>query len=234
MRFLLLFIASLPVVPAVQAQVGRPPEKSPYSDLRATQAASIIGGYLSGNGGKVGADPADGPLIGVRYDRQIGTPVDIYLGITGARLKRFVLDPNLPPEVRRSGPVDHDLIMMEAGVSLIITGRKTWRGFVPYLGGGLGVAFSAGLGTDAPSGFNFGTKVLLAPHIGFKWYPVQAIAFKVEGRNIMWRLKYPDSFLLSPIGAPNIPPIINPLTESASEWTHHPTLLVSLGYTFTL
>jgi hypothetical protein len=219
----------------VQAQVGHPPERSPYTDLRATQATSLVGGYIWGSGGKVGVDPSDGPPIGIRYDRQVGAPLDVYIGISGARLQRLILDPNASLAARTTGPVNHEVIMTEVGMSLVLTGRKTWHGLVPYLGGGFGIAFgsAARTPTDILAGFNYGTKLVLSPHIGVKWYPVQALAFKVEGRTIHWRLRYPDSYFFSPLGAPAIPPILDGTVTKDTEWTHHPALFASLGYTFT-
>jgi hypothetical protein len=35
-----------------------------------------------------------------------------------------------------------------------------------------------------------------------------------------------------PARAPNDPPILDPLVNSESEWTSHPTLLIGLGYAF--
>jgi len=114
------------------------------------------------------------------------------------------------------------------GVDTILMGRKTWHGFSPFLGTTVGVGFETGLGTD-PSGYQFGTKVLLAPHIGFKWYPLQAFAVKIEGRTYFWRLSYPTTFGLSPGGTITT---VLPAGSTFNEWTAHPALLVSLGYTF--
>jgi hypothetical protein len=118
--------------------------------------------------------------------------------------------------------------MMEAGISLVLMGRKTWHGFSPYLGGTLGVVFETGLATE-PSGYQFATKVMPTPHLGFKWFPVQAFAVKVEGRDYIWKLNYPVSYAISQ--GPGLEPVL--AVPVSNEWTHHPTLLLSVGYTFT-
>lgn len=236
MRLVLPLAAALLAAVPAAAQVGHVPERSPYRDLRATQAASAFGGYISGSGGRVGVDPSDGPVVGIRYDRNVAAPLDLFLALSGARLQRLVLDPSAPVSARVSGPVNHELILLEGGMSLVLTGRKTWHGLVPYLGGAFGVTFAAGTrtATDILSGFNFGTRLLLAPHVGVKWYPVQALVFKVEGRSYHWRLRYPDSYFFPPLGAPGIPPILDPsVVTKDTEWTHHPAVFLSLGYTFT-
>ena len=222
----LLFLAFLPAGAA--AQVGHRPESSPYRELVAKQAASVIAGYLTGSRGIANVGPSNGTILGVRYDRSIATPVDIQVGLSAARLDRFRVNPNLPVATRTTGPVKQDLALMEAGLSLVLMGRKTWHGISPYIGAGLGIAFETGLGSDE-SGYQFGTKVLLAPHAGFKWYPVQALAVKIEGRTYFWRLTYPTSFGLSPGGTITT---VLPVGSGFNEWTAHPALLLSLGYTF--
>ena len=210
------------------AQVGHRPETSPYRELVARQAASVVGGYLTGDRGVANVGPSGGFVFGVRYDRSIGAPVDLQVGLSAARLNRYRVDPNRPVATRTTGPISQDLAFMEAGISLILMGRKTWHGFSPFLGTTVGVGFETGLGTD-PSGYQFGTKVLLAPHIGFKWYPVQAFAVKIEARTYLWRLSYPTTFGLSPGGTITT---VLPAGSTFNEWTAHPALLVSLGYTF--
>ena len=223
-----VFVLSAIVPARAAAQVGHRPETSPYRELIARQAVSAIGGYLTGSRGIANVGPSNGSILGVRYDRSIGTPVDILVGISAARLDRFRVDPNRPVATRTTGPVKQDLAIMEAGLSLVLMGRKTWHGLSPYLGASLGVGFETGLGSDE-SGYQFGTKVMLAPHVGFKWYPVQALAVKIEGRSYFWRLSYPASFALSPGGS--IPTVL-PSGSTFNEWTAHPALLFSLGYTF--
>jgi hypothetical protein len=229
MNRVFLVAAGLLAPAEVMAQVGHAPERSPYRDLRAKQAASFFGGYLGGSRGAVSVGPAGGPLVGIRYDHIIGTPFDIHLGLSYAHLKRFVVDPTRPVATRTTGPVFQDLVMMETGMSLVVMGRKTWRGFSPFVGGTMGIAFETGLSTEA-SGYRFGTKFMFNPHIGLKWFPVQAFSLKIEGRDYVWRLSYPDQYAVTVVTG--LPPVL-PAGTRLTEWTHHPTLLVSVGYTFT-
>lgn len=215
---------------AAGAQVGHNPGRSPYSDVRAKQAASLLGGYLRGQRGTPQAGPSDGPIFGVRYDRQVGTAAEVLLALGYARLDKYLIDPTVPEVSRLIGPLVDNVVFMEAGASLLLTGRKSWHGFVPYVGAMGGVVFETDLGT--PSALNFGTRVALTPHIGIKWFPVQAIAFKVEARDIIWRIKYPEAWFVSQ--APGIPPVLRTDVDKPAEWLHHPTLMISLGYTFTL
>jgi hypothetical protein len=208
--------------------VGHPPERSPYKNLRAKQAAQFVTGYLFGDRGEAGIGPADGPIFGIRYDRAVGTPLDIQLGLSYGHLTRNSVDPTKPVATRLLGRTTQDLVMMEAGMSLVVTGRKTWRGFAPYVGGTIGVAFETDIGSDI-TGYQFGTKALFTPHLGLKWYPIQAFAIKFEARDYIWRLSYPETYIVS--YQTGIPPVLP--SGKTTEWTHHPALLFSVGYTFT-
>lgn len=210
------------------AQVGHAPETSPYHDLRAKQAASFIGGFLSGQRGTPGVSPFRGPVVGIRYDRQVGTAAEVLIGISGAHLDHYIVDATQPLATRTTGPVKGDLIFMETGFSLIVTGRKSWHGFVPYVGGMLGVAFETSLGTF--NEFTFGTRGTVTPHVGLKWFPVQALAFKVEARDVIWRVKYPEPWFTPQ--STDGEPVLESGRDKAAEWLHHPTLMISLGYTF--
>lgn len=225
-----LWVMALLVLPGIAgAQVGHNPGRSPYHDMRAKQAASVLAGYMWGQRGTPRAGPSDGPLFSIRYDRQVGTAAEILLGLSYARLDKFLVDPTQPEATRFLGPFQDDLVFMETGVSLIVTGRKNWHGLVPYIGGMAGVVFETDVTTL--SALTFGTRLSVAPHIGFKWYPVQAIAFKVEARDIIWRIRYPDVWFSSQ--ATDVPAVLTAGTDKSAEWLHHPTLMISLGYTFT-
>jgi hypothetical protein len=227
---LALLSALMGLAPApAWGQVGHAPESSPYHDLTAHQAASVVTGYLGGSRGIVNVGPANGPMAGIRYDHIVGSPADIQIGLSYAHLQRFQVDPTKPVATRTTGPVNQDLVMMDAGLSLIVMGRKTWHGLSPFLGGTVGVAFETGLG--GADVYQFGTKITLAPHLGFKWYPVQAFAVRIEGRSYFWKLTYPPAYENTP-GGLGIPTVL-PTGHAANEWTLHPALLVSVGYTFT-
>ena len=109
------------------AQIGHAPETSPYHDLRAKQAASFIGGFLSGQRGTPGVSPSRGPVVGIRYDRQVGAAAEVLIGISGARLDQYVIDATRDSATRTTGPINDYLIFMEAGFSLIYQTLSLWH-----------------------------------------------------------------------------------------------------------
>lgn len=214
-----------------RAQVGHDPATSPYRDLRSKQVLGVMAGYLWGSRGVAGVGPSGGQLVTARYDRSVGGPMNLFLGLGFANANAYRMDPNLPASTRRSGPFNQGLVVMDAGLHLLLTGRKTWRGFAPYGGVGFGVVFQTGLPDDL-SGYSFGTKAHLGPQVGIRWYPVEALSLRLEARDLLWRLKYPTQFFSPPPVFPNEPPVLEPATDPSAQWTHHPVIAFGIGYTF--
>jgi hypothetical protein len=147
------------------------------------------------------------------------------------RLQRLVADPKAPADSQFSGPVDMGVLMAETGLIVLLAGDKTWNGLAPYVGANLGLAFGAGVPQDT-SGYGFSTKFVSGPLLGARFYLGQSAYLRVEGRLQFWKLSYPTSYFLAPERAPDDAPVLDPVVNSDSEWTSHPTLLIGLGYAF--
>lgn len=215
------------------AQVGHAPDASPYREVRARHVASAFGGYLQGEAGKVGVGPTDGLLIGARYEFLFSGPVAIDLRIAFADLDRGVIDPTQLPGQRDKGTFSQSVVMADAGINLVLTGAKTWRGLAPYVGGALGLAFGGKVPQDS-STFEFQTQFMVAPQAGVRWHIGDRVVVRFEGRDAIWRLKYPDLFFDPPVADPDGEPVLDPLTNSNTDWTHHLVLTISLGYALRL
>ena len=213
------------------AQVGFPPDKSPYKDIVTNYGFSVYGGYLLGSRGVVGVGPSNGALGGVRYEMSIGGPTDLVFGAGYGQLKRYVIDPNADTLTRTSGPVNQPVITADIGLNVLLTGRKTWRRISPYVGATLGMAFGTNVASDT-SGYNFDSKFVLGPQAGIRWTPFDNFVIRFEGRDLFWQLKYPSSFFTDPARAPGQPPVLDTTNDPSSEWIQHPTFLVSIGLAF--
>src|SRR3989454_11048467 len=153
----------------VAAQVGHEPAHSPYHDVRGGGVLVFTFGYLGGSRGGVGVGPSDGKTGGIRYEVPFGA-VGASLGLAYARMDRFVVDPFKDTTSRKSGPSTNDVVLLDAGLQLVLTGRKTWRGVAPYVGGGPGVAIGGTSPRDT-SGDKVRPKVTPPPHRGPRRYP---------------------------------------------------------------
>ncbi len=230
---ILTLLSTLVTAPSGQAQVGHPPGSSPYKDLRSKYQVSATGGYSWGGGGKVEVGPARGRVAGARFDLRLTGPSVVNLGINVGDFDRVLLDPSQAPDDRIVGTAKQSVIMVDAGFSLVLTGAKTWYGFAPYVGASLGLA----LGGDVPAAdslslFEFATKFIAGPQIGFRWFPVNRLSLRFEARDVIWRLSYPAQFFDPPANAPDEDPVLDLRFNKNTQWTHNPMFLVSLGWSF--
>ncbi|MDH3457433.1 MAG: hypothetical protein OER90_11405 [Gemmatimonadota bacterium] len=209
---------------AAMAQVGHPPGSSPYRELRAKYMLSAVGGYSSGSGGKVEVGPAAGNLFGARLDVHLAGPGVVQLGLSRASLDRTLIDAGADSANRVVGMEKQSAVLADIGLYLVFTGEKTWHGIAPYFGASIGLALGGAVPADSLSGFTFGTKFLVGPQLGFRWHPSQRLFFRVEGRDLIWKLSYPEAFFQGD------DPVLDPAFNKPSQWTHNPMLLVSVGF----
>ena len=219
----------LAIVPSFRlaAQVGHDPSHSPYRDVRRGATLVLTFGHLGGSRGGPGVGISDGPTGGLRYEASFGA-LGAALGIAYGHTTRFVVDPTKDSVSRKSGPFDTDVVLADAALQLSLTGRTTWHGLAPYVGGALGVAVGGGSPPD-PSGYNFGNKLTLAPQAGVRWYPARRVSVRADFRLVLWKLRYPLGYKQpSPVDGGRV----LPLDASLDEWTSHPWITIGLGWTF--
>jgi len=210
------------------AQVGYDPAHSPYRPILARTSFSLVGNYIWGSGGKLGVGPTDGPGAGARFEIRLTGPTDAFLTLGWSNLKRMVADTAVAADPQITGPYDQRVLFAETGLLILLTGDKTWNRLAPYLGANLGLAFGSDLAQDS-SGYSFSAKFVSGPLLGIRLYASNALFLRVEGRLQFWKLKYPSGYFL---GSDERDPLLNPVLNSTSEWTTHPTLVVGLGYAF--
>ena len=73
MRFLFTAAAAAALLASTAgAQVGYPPERSPYRDLEYRQELTLLTGYYAASADPAGVAPRSGPMLGLRYDVRVG------------------------------------------------------------------------------------------------------------------------------------------------------------------
>lgn len=175
------------------AQVGTLPEQSPFRDLEYRQELTFFGGWY-----KAGRDPArvaprDGPMFGARYDLRIGGPAWLTARVAHVSTERTVIDPRLAAPDRVLGEESWSVALADVGISLNLTGMKTWHGLVPVVQGGLGVASDFKGGADAGT-WRFGTPFLLTLGAGVKWVSTSRFQIRGDITNNMYQIKYPGLY----------------------------------------
>lgn len=212
------------------AQVGHDPASSPYRDIFGKFVLGLEGGYASGSGGSARAGPADGPFGGLRLDINLSGPANAGFEALFANLDRLIIDPSLPADERELGTEKQSIMLLMGGLGLHFTGHKTWHGLAPFIGASMGMAFGGDVpGDSVMQPFSFGTKFVVAPSAGIRWHLGSRLSLRIEARDMIWQLKYPNSFFEEP--ALGEPPVLNPLVKGTSEWTHNFWFIGVLGYT---
>lgn len=209
------------------AQVGYPPERSPYRDIQRGRTLILGGGYLSGDRGVVGVGPADGGTATLRFEVPFGKPLAFFLEAGYGRLSRYVADPTKNMADHISGPIKINVGMFQGGVDLMLSGAKSWHHMAPYIGGSGGVIFAEDPPVDS-SGYHFGARGILGPEVGIRWYLGRGVHVRTELRWMFWELSYPLAYKQpSPDGSR-----ILDLSADEKEWTDHPWISIGLGWTF--
>jgi hypothetical protein len=215
------------------AQVGNPPQSSPFRDIRPGHTFSVTGGYFFGGGGDFNIGPHHGRLIGARYDIRTSRAIQFGLGVTRGNLQRFIVNPFVTLANRRTGPVDQSVTFIDLALQLNVTGGKTWHRLAPFVGLSSGLAIATSTPADT-SGFEFGNELYFAPGLGFRFFLTQRLHLRAEARATFWKLDYPTTFTQEPVEEPGTPGNPNAVITggSLSEWTSSSWLSAGLGYSF--
>lgn len=226
-------LALMTLAPAVaRSQVGHEPRHSPFRDIERGKSFTAVVGYFGGNGGSVGVGPHSGITYGLRFDVKVSNTFNFGFSLTSAQLERLIIDPSDSVAKRVSGPVDQSVIMVDAAAIFNLTGPKSWNRLAPYLGADVGVAVAEKTAADS-SGFDFGTKIMLAPVFGTRVMLGQRIHFRFEGRFNFWKISYPSSFNQEPILDPGTPDAPNAvLPDKRNEWSVSPWFTAGLAFSF--
>jgi hypothetical protein len=212
--------------------VGVAPEDSPYGEIRPGTTFEGFGGTMGGSGGPLHAGPRNGPVMGVRALLRANSTVSLGFGVWGALTKRTVIDPTARVAEREVSEVDHQLLAAEALFQFNLTGGKTWRGFAPFIGVGIGLVKATT--TNDAFGYEFGTKFYFAPAVGTRIFLGERMYLRAEARGSTWKLKYPSSWSLEPTdepGTPEAPNAVNP-TGRTGQYVVAPTLTLGIGLAF--
>jgi len=177
---------------ALLAQVGHPPGKSPYRDIRKGHTFTPFAAFFAGDGGRFGVAPHDGWVYGFRYDIRTGSTVQMGLLLGYGQLERLILDSLVAGEESVTGTVNQGTTFVEADLQLNLTGGKTWNRLAPFMGAGIGLAWAEDTPADLGV-FELGTKFYFAPHAGLRVFVTDRIHLRGDARLIFWKLDYPNS-----------------------------------------
>jgi hypothetical protein len=221
-RFAVAIVILAPA--SLTAQVGHLPQDSPFRDVPYRQELTTYSGWYSGAEGAAGVGPQAGPIVGLRYEIRIGGPAFFSVHGGHAFSKRDVIDPLNPPATRHLGTKDVSLLLLDAGITINLTGQKSWHDLIPFTRFGIGVAANVG-GRSDPANFTIGTPFALVLGTGVRWAPGGRWQFRVDASDHLFRLSYPSSYGSIPQGGGA--PVLEGKT---SEWKHNGVFTLGASY----
>ncbi|HJS44286.1 MAG TPA: hypothetical protein VJ755_12495 [Gemmatimonadales bacterium] len=225
-----VFLSNIPTV-QLSAQVGHDPASSPYRDVRLRAGPSFYVGEFNGSRGAADAAFSNARTASVRYE--IPTGKTLLLQFNGAYLQgdRFIINPGADSSSpnRKTGPEQATVVLTDLMLHLRLTGPKSWRGFAPYAGAGIGFGWESEAPRDTTgSGYQFGTKFTVTGATGMRWHLFRHLWFSGDARFVFWKESYPRSFQST---APDGSRVLS-LLHDRGEWIIHPWFSVGAGWSF--
>ena len=223
-------IGSLVVARSAVAQVGYEPEKSPYRDVEYRQGVTAFAGWYS-----AALDPArvasrSGPMAGLRYDLTLAGPAQLTVRSAYVHSERNVIDPRQPKATQLLGRRSAPLLLNDVGISLNLTGARSWHNLIPLIQFGGGTATDLNSGADVGN-YSFGTTFALSLGTGVRW--VSGGRWEVRGdvTDHLYSVRYPSTYVSSFTTNPN--DAVLGTSGSRSAWRHNVGMTIGLTYKFT-
>ncbi|MBL0172775.1 MAG: hypothetical protein IPP90_19115 [Gemmatimonadaceae bacterium] len=194
-RACLLILGLVGAAPAmVQAQIGHRPSQSPYEDVKPGQSVSLSAGWLAIARDPAGVAPDAAPFGQLRYDVAIGGPASLFARYTLATTQRALFAPSAVADKRKTGTPGVAMHVIDAGIDVALTGKKTWHHLIPSLTGGVGVGsdFAA---VDS-GGYQFGVKFALSYGLGLQYVRSSGLRLRLDATNFRWQYDYPDRYFV--------------------------------------
>lgn len=188
-----LLLAALLPTDALRAQlVGSEPTRSPFRDLEKTQQLTFSFGWFDAKSDAAGVGPKPAPVFSLRHDLNIGGPAWLTTRYSTVRSERRVIDPGLPAVDRDQGLQSVTHHVADVGLTLALTGRKTWHRTVPTLGAGVGV--TSDFGSVDIGGYRFGTKFAFTFGPGLRVVLPRGYSMRFDLTNHVYQFQYPSTF----------------------------------------
>ena len=210
------------------AQVGHVPQRSPYTDLEFRQEATVFGGYYNAGDDRVGVAPRSGPMFGVRYDLRLAGPASLTSKLAYVQAQRTGIDPRRPAGDRIvQNDASWPIYMMDVGISLNLTGQRSYRRLVPFVNGAIGVASDLKGGADVGA-WKFGTPFAFSLGAGIKWVPAGNVQARIDVSDQLYQIKYPNSYYVTASDGTSV----LALRDAKNDWTSNLGLTFGVSYLF--
>lgn len=223
--FAFLFVAVAMPAAAQSVDVGYSPPKSPFRDLEYHQELTFFGGYLSAAKDPAGAAPKAAPMEGIRYEVAVGGPAQIFARLARINSERNVIDPTLPAATRQLWSQSWPVYLVDAGISLNLTGQRTFHGVVPVVSSGVGLVSDLDKAVDADP-FNLGTTFAFSFGAGLRMVPGGRFEVRADVGTYLYQIKYPTGYYV----AASDNTAVLPQNQAKSFWKRNGAFTLGVSY----
>ncbi len=208
-------------------QVGYPTTNSPFRDVDNRQEITVFGGYLAAGKDPAGAAPKSGPMVGLRYEIGVGGPA--YLYGRGARVfsERNVIDPTKNAPDRAQGTKVIPLYLVDAGLAISLTGKKSFHRVIPVIALGAGVASTLNRQPE-PDPFRLGTTFALSFGGGLRIVPGGRLQLRIDGGTYLYQIRYPNEYFVPAADKTQV----LPAGQAKNFWKSNPAISFGASYLF--
>ena len=221
-----LACAALAAPSSATAQVGYPPERSPFRDLEYKHELTLFSGLYKAGEDPAGVAPQGGPMLGLRYELRVAGPAQLMFRLAYVDSERQAVNPAEPAASRDLGVHSASLYMLDAGISMNLTGQKSWRRLVPTVNAGIGVV--AG-GKDVENDpYRFGTPFAITYGLGLRYVPGGRFAMRLGMDAYLYRLEYPPAYYAATSDGTTV---VGP-RQATNFWKNNVALTIGASYLF--
>ncbi|HEY3746187.1 MAG TPA: hypothetical protein VGL17_08105 [Gemmatimonadaceae bacterium] len=211
---------------AAQAvDVGYSPPKSPFRDLEYHQELTLFGGYYSAAKDPAGAAPKSAQMEGIRYEITVGGPAQIYARLARVNSQRNVIDASAPAATRQLGVQSWPVYLFDAGLSLNLTGQRSFHGVVPVITAGGGLVSDLDKSIDADP-FNLGTNFAFSFGAGLRMVPGGRFQIRADAGTYLYQIKYPTLYYVTASDGT----AVLPSDQAKSFWKRNGALSLGVSY----
>jgi len=209
---------------SANAQVGYPPDRSPYQDRDYNRDWSFFAGTFQGQPDPAGVAPREGPMVGGKWQMHLTGPIYFGLRLAGGSIERTIIDPNKVIEERVVGTEDVPMLFADAALEMTLTGHKTWHGLAPFINGGFGVVADV-RGSNDVGGYRFGIPFSMTFGAGVSYTIARNMALRFDWSNYLYKISYPGTYFIKTTEDP----AVRPPGSAQSFWRRNPAFMLGIS-----